>query len=519
MTNTRWLFGSLALAVAAGLTAGSAAAGGDRAIIKAHVDQARVEGAHYSFDQLFAHGEELFVAKFNMFDGQGRPATTGGGAARAAGSAPLFVRTSGPDANSCAGCHNDPFVGGAGDIVANVFVLAQTLDPITESVSGDFSNERNTLGMQGAGAIEMLAREMTVELHASRQAAIERAAASRQAVTVNLRAKGVGFGRLVARPDGTFDTSGVEGIDADLVLRPFHQKGVVVSLREFSVNAMNHHHGMQAVERFGEARSGSADPDKDGVPDELSIGDITAITLYQAALGVPGQVLPESRDELVSTLVGERMFDRIGCADCHRPLLALESRQFSEPNPYNPSNTARRGEIGEYVFDLTTQGQLPRLEPHPAGGALVRAYTDLKRHDLCDSEIRHFCNEKVPQGGVATELFLTRKLWDVGNSAPYGHRGDLTTLTEAIDAHGGEARPSRDAFLALPQSGRDAVIDFLKSLQMLTPGTASLVVDGARQAVDKATLQTAVLADVDASVRALAPPASPRARLDRGNTP
>ena len=31
-----------------------------------------------------------------------------------------------------------------------------------------------------------------------------------------------------------------------------------------------------------------------------------------------------------------------------------------------------------------------------------------------------------------TEEFLTRKLWDVGSSDPYGHRGDLTTMTEAI---------------------------------------------------------------------------------------
>jgi len=43
--------------------------------------------------------------------------------------------------------------------VANVFVLAQVLDPVTDSVSAEFSDERNTLGMNGSGAIEMLARE------------------------------------------------------------------------------------------------------------------------------------------------------------------------------------------------------------------------------------------------------------------------------------------------------------------------------------------------------------------------
>jgi len=348
--------------------------------------------------------------------------------------------------------------------------------------------------MQGSGAIEMLAREMSVELRNQRAAGMQQARASGQPVRVNLSTKGVSFGALVAHPGGHYDNTEVQGIDADLVLKPFHQKGVVVSLREFSVNAMNHHHGMQAVERFGMARTGSADFDQDDVADELSVGDITVVTLYQAALGVPGQgvpgqVLPSDTETLVSTLVGERIFERVGCADCHVPLLALQGREFVEPNPFNPSGTAGVAELRNIRFDLTTQGQLPRLEPAADGGALVRAYTDLKRHNLCDEEIRHLCNEQLVQAGVATELFVTRKLWDVGNSAPYGHKGDLTTLTEAIDVHGGEARYSRDAYFALDQRGRDAVIDFMKSLQMLPPGTPDLIVDSTLQGVQKTALQ------------------------------
>lgn len=72
---------------------------------------------------------------------------------------PGFIRTSGTDSTSCADCHNQPTIGGAGGFVTNVFVLAQTLDPVTDSVGAEFSDERNTLGMNGSGAIEMLARE------------------------------------------------------------------------------------------------------------------------------------------------------------------------------------------------------------------------------------------------------------------------------------------------------------------------------------------------------------------------
>jgi CxxC motif-containing protein (DUF1111 family) len=64
-----------------------------------------------------------------------------------------------------------------------------------------------------------------------------------------------------------------------------------------------------------------------------------------------------------------------------------------------------------------------------------------------------------------TNKFLTRKLWDVGNSDPYGHRGDLTTLTEAIYFHGGDGRSQRDAFLALSADEQADIIEFLKSLR------------------------------------------------------
>jgi di-heme oxidoreductase (putative peroxidase) len=451
---------------------------GDGPAIKAHVSEADCESGALTLNDIIAKGHDLFVAKFNTFDGEGRPGATGNGtpSSRVAGSAPGFIRTSAPDSNSCAGCHNDPRLGGAGDFVANVFVLAQVRDPVTDSVAADFSDERNTLGMMGSGPIEMLAREMTVDLRAIRDAAAAGAKTQGTSVTRDLVTKGVRFGRITARPDGTFDSGDVRGVNTDLVVRPFHQKGVVVSLREFTVNAYNHHHGMEAVERFGKARTGTDDFDGDGVPDELTVGDITAATLFQATLNTPGRVVPRDLRKAAAIERGEATFEAIGCADCHRPSLILNNPVFSEPNPFNPSGTLRPEDVGRPVtFDLTRQGQLPRPERLVDGRAVIRAYTDLKRHDLCDADIDHFCNERVVQSGVSTREFLTRKLWDVGNSAPYGHRGDLTTITEAILAHGGEGRPSRDAFVALPKERRDQLVEFLKSLQVLPEGTPTLV--------------------------------------------
>ncbi|MCK5359223.1 MAG: hypothetical protein KAJ95_01280, partial [Gammaproteobacteria bacterium] len=121
----------------------------------------------------------------------------------------------------------------------------------------------------------------------------------------------------------------------------------------------------------------------------------------------------------------------------------------------------------DYSFDLSEEAGLE--------STTVSAYTDLKRHSLCDDDINWFCNEELAQGRAdaidgtpGTEFFLTRKLWDVGNTAPYGHRGDVHTITEAILLHGGEGRASRDAFEASSVKDQKALVTFLKTLQIVT---------------------------------------------------
>ncbi len=442
----------------------------DAPVLSGHVHQTDINSGALSFKQITDAGEALFVARFNTCDGQGRPSATGTGDKRVADE-PAFIRTSAPESNSCAGCHAQPRAGGAGDIVTSVFVLAQAADPVNFSVAPEFSNERNTLGMNGSGAIEMLSREMTVDLQTQAGALPDGAH--------TLTTKGINF--EITKLGGVVTAS--RGVDTDLVVKPFHQAGVVISLREFTANAMNHHHGMQAEERFDMNPAKGFDPDfdEDGVARELTVGDITANTLWQAQLGVPGRAMPKSQEERERVQRGEEVFDDVGCTSCHVPKLELQSRFFVEPNPFNPPGTCSDITVcPEYRFDMTKQGEGPLLEKGKKGGAIVRAYTDLKRHNLCDEvtdpdPVRHFCNEHLAQGRPdqdgkpGTEFFLTRKLWDVGNSAPYGHRGDLTTIAEAILAHGGEARSARDLFLASAAQDQIAVVKFLKTLQVVAP--------------------------------------------------
>jgi hypothetical protein len=210
----------------------------------------------------------------------------------------------------CAGCHVQPQAGGAGDFVANVFVLAQNHIPVSGTIlNPDFTQtfpERNTLGMFGSGAIEELGREMTADLASLQSQAISKAQSSGADATVSLITKGVSFGQLTAHPDGSIDSSAVQGVDPDLIIKPFSRKGVQRSVREFTVGAMNRHHGMQADERYGVG----ADADQDGIADELTIGDITAVTIFQTGLHVPVEDRTTSTTEAANR--GQDLFAKVG---------------------------------------------------------------------------------------------------------------------------------------------------------------------------------------------------------------
>ena len=468
------------------------------------------EEFHISVHTLLKHGKQLFNADWTIQEGGGRPLTKGVGAPVVDPSSPLvfprnFNRISAPDANSCGGCHNKPRSGGGGDIVANVFVTGQRFDfatfdnQDTEATRGaldeegkfaqlqTIANSRNTLGMFGSGYIEMLSRQMTTDLRYIRDTLAP-------GDTAELNTKGVSFGILSRNADGAWDTSGVTGLldsslassgannPPSLIIKPFHQAGGVTSLREFTNNAYNHHHGMQSTERFGV----DTDPDGDGFTNELTVADITAATLFQAQLAAPGRVIPNDPriEEAVAT--GEAAFQRIGCSSCHIPELPLDERGwvYTEPNPYNPSGNLQPGDAPTYSLNLNSRKlDQPRLKKRQ-GVVMVPAFTDLKIHDITsgpDDPNREAINQNAPGGSAAffagNSRFITRKLWGAANEAPYFHHGLYTTLRQAVEAHRGDAIDSYENWAALSEYERDSIIEFLKTLQVLPEGTVHLVVD------------------------------------------
>jgi hypothetical protein len=496
------------LALVANLSSQAGSSIGQEVSVPRHL----ADGEEFSMPlhDLLEHGERLFTAVWTDQEGGGRPLTKGNGNPLSDPGRPLvfprnFNRVSAPDANSCAGCHNLLVPGGGGDVVTNVFVLGQRFDfasfdgfellPTEGTVDEvglattlqSVANSRATLGMFGSGYIEMLARQMTADLQAIRDSIVP--GGSRPLVT-----KGISFGHLARFPDGTWDVSQVEGLVApslqttgsanppSLVIRPFHQASNVVSLRQFTNNAFNHHHGIQSTERFGHG-----DPDGDGFVNELTRADVTAASIFQAAMAVPGRVIPNDPEIEAAVALGERKFQSAGCTSCHVPSLPLDQQGwfYSEPNPYNPAGNLQVGQAPTFVVDLTRSDlPLPRLRPSAGGVIHVPAFTDLKVHNLCDGPNdpngeRLDMNQPAGSPGFfgGNQRFITRKLWGVANEPPFFHHGQFTTLRQAVLAHGGEAAASRDAFQSLSAYEQDAMIEFLKTLRVLPPGTQHLVID------------------------------------------
>jgi len=371
------------------------------------------------------------------------------------------------DANACASCHNEPVDGGAGAFTANVFVSEGFESADFDTIDPQFSNERNTNAIQGAGLIELLAREMTADLRRQRQDILAKARKTGAPEKMHLETKGISFGSLTTYPDGTVDVSGLDGIDDDLTLRPFSQKGVFTSLRQFTVNAMNDHHGMQASERFGADWTGTDDFDADGTAGELTPGQVSALVAWQATLAAPTrkQDLPDIWQDAAET--GEKLFADIGCTSCHVPALPLESLIFQDPGPFDTAGTLRQSDVAAPLsLDLGTLDWVKALPRDDQGRVLVPLFGDLKRHKIADAANDTFGNELLAQRFVARDVFITAELWGIGSTAPYGHRGDLTTLEEVILAHGGEATDSRKAYSDLAENDRQTVIAFLRSLEI-----------------------------------------------------
>jgi hypothetical protein len=187
-----------------------------------------------AFEEAFELGDQLFATLFSTADGVGANVGQGqqftrvpradlNGPGEWANHFPL--RVTGPNAQGCVSCHNQPFEDGAGSAASDII-----RDPLHTAHLGSFI-KRNTPHLFAIGAVQRLAEEMTEELHSIRGRAQEEACQRGDPIQAPLSAKGISFGSITVTPledeqregDGNrepcrvnIDTSEVKGIDADL---------------------------------------------------------------------------------------------------------------------------------------------------------------------------------------------------------------------------------------------------------------------------------------------------------------
>lgn len=481
-------------------TVGSMHIGAIEETLGGHIDQAELEAlpGDEAFIEAFEEGDELFEIKYNSLDGVG--INVGNGkrfssiprldlTGPEAWASVMPHRITGPNGDSCLGCHNNPVADGAGGVNDNTV----RIDP--ERIQSGFI-ERQTPHIFGIGGVQLVAEEMTTELQALRDAAVTESCSSGRSISVDLVAKGVDFGDIRVSCD-RIRYRRLEGVDRDLVVKPFEWKGLTAFVRDFVRGASHQELGMQAMELVGDT-----DSDFDGITNEFTVGDITALAIYTAGQQRPvtklelNQVVSELTDEEVEAYglplstgdiaaieSGEALFDEMQCASCHTPAMTVSSPIFSEPSKHAdyrddvfPAGDSVEMPNVAIEFDITSDifvneialpsGQtLGEFEANADGGAVVRLYGDLKRHDMGSA-----LAEDIDEGNVGASVFMTENLWGVGSTPPYLHDGRATTLTEAILYHGGDATESKNLFAVASDANKEDLLAFLDNLVLFLEG-------------------------------------------------
>jgi hypothetical protein len=499
-----------------------------------HVTQAELNAMprDEAFIEAFEIGDELFGTQFNALDGAGGNVGRGQRFTRVPrsdlkGTGEWFnhtpIRVTGPNAQGCFECHEQPFEDGSGTTAQNVHRDTFRTGNISQFV------QRNTPHVFAPGAIQRLAEEMTDGLSADQNRLVNDTCRFGGTRSEQLDTKGVSFGVLSATRTQaspcrvTFNTDGVRGVDfqpsvdnpaaaPELIVRPFQWKGSVPFLRDFNRGAAHNEIGMQAVEIVGN----NVDGDFDGVRNEMTIGDMTALAIYMAAQPRPTSLLELNslgllEPALTSTQIntinrGRVVFSEVGCATCHVPSMTIDTPIFSEPSqnaayrdgtnfPAGQSTAAEGVTPAQAIrFDLTRdqpdniirnsngtiRARLGSLRRDSSGRAIIELFGDMKRHVMgprLTEPVNEIAGDDVtpippnPRNRHTPDTFMTENLWGVGSTAPYMHDGRSTTLAEAIIEHGSgtsgdtsEGRFARQNYLNRSLSDKRAMIAFLENL-------------------------------------------------------
>lgn len=216
------------------------------------------------------------------------------------------------------------------------------------------------------------------------------------------------------------------------------------------------------------------DPDRDGVAEELSEGDMDLIEFYQ--LNHP---TPAIASNTPMKQKGQALFKALNCAHCHVQDWKIEAYNSGD------ADYTKRYPGDRRFFDVSVahnpatdrlEGRLQQLtkDGSPARNAFTarNVYSDFIHHDLGPEFYQ------MQFDGTLIKSWRTAPLWGVGSTAPYGHDGASLSLDEVIRRHGGEAEAESKAYKQLPETDRVALLEFLRGLVLYSTDDLPCDVDG-----------------------------------------
>jgi len=328
------------------------------------------------------------------------------------GLGPLF------NAAGCAVCHSDPVDGGNGDV--------------RELHVSGFGEEGacSALVDQGGPVVQQMATQALRDaLGISAEPVPSEATAQGMRSTPDV----FGFGLLDAIPDETVmaladpddrDGDGISGRPnrtLDGRMGRFGRKAFVSSLADFNEGAFLNELGLTTPRLLaentvaGEPLPAGVDPTPEP---EISAERVALTDDYVRFLAPPAPATQGPRER-----AGAYVFARIGCAACHVPTLVT--------GPHEVAALSLRK---------------------------VHAYTDLLLHDM-GPELADTC-----LGDASPSEFRTEPLMGLRHVRHLMHDGRASSISAAIELHGGEASASRAAFRALADKAREDLLAFLGSL-------------------------------------------------------
>jgi Di-haem oxidoreductase, putative peroxidase len=415
-----------------------------------------------------------------------------------------YLRLNGLDSQACWECHNfigterlpdtrtyalarkQSTAGGSGGFAGNAFINPDLPNPL-------FMFIRNPPHTFGSGYAQELAEEMTLDLLGLRTIALRDALANPGvAASQPLTAKSIDFGSFVVTytgdpgnkpglktiidqlndhpgqdpPGFQIQWQKIQAVSADLVVRPFQFKGIASNTRNFVRDACQFHFGMEPRESNPgfDTPNENHDSDNDGIPDELSLGDVSALTVYTMAVRPPFEV--QSRDDAENRLVkrgrnifeGNEVFTKaVSCARCHTPVLHLIDSTVVVRDPRKDAATFGPELLVGNGIGLSAQVKSSAQLP------VVRRFMELDPVAAVTNRDAGSALNVLRQARTRYEL----SFFEPPNNRPGGYAFNLTTLKPAnrLPNSPPEPRALSETQPRLPASGESIEVPLFSDLR------------------------------------------------------